>query len=86
MAEPEFREEFLNQSKQVLDAARLRLIRQADEASATLTDLLKAKNDNVRLRASSLILEHAARFIELENLTQRIESLEQSSKDQKKHP
>jgi transposase-like protein len=75
LKEPDFLAEYREARRQVYQHATATLQRATPEAVATLLACLKADSENVRLRAAALILEHAHKGIELEDLEVRLTAL-----------
>lgn len=76
MENPIFKTAFHNHSKQIFELSLFDLRGATQKSVETIVKLLNAKNESVRLRAAVSILEHLSKFIELEELTKRIEDLE----------
>jgi hypothetical protein len=72
----EFKDEFVRQRKEIVDLALHELKTAAGEAVAVLRTLLGARQEGVRLRTALGMLEHISKFIQMEELEQRITDLE----------
>jgi len=80
MKAPEFKAEFVRQRKEIVEIALHELKTSAGEAVAVLRKLLGARQEGVRLRTALGMLEHISKFIQLEELEERIEALERRYK------
>lgn len=78
--EPAFKAEFERQRKELVDLALHELKGAAGEAGEVLRKLLKAKNENVRLKAALGLLDHIRKFIELDDIEERLRKLERGMK------
>ena len=79
LAEDETFQIALSQAEgQAIDAATRQLVVLADEAIATLRDLIKSNDatDNIKLRAAQAVLAHLLKLRELRNVEQRLAELE----------
>jgi len=76
---PEFKAEFVRQRQEVVDLALHELKTSAGEAVSVLRKLLSARQEGVRLRTALGMLDHISKFIQLEELEQRITALERRS-------
>ena len=77
---PVFKTEFDRQRQAIIDAALHELKLTTGEAVRALRELLKAKQEGIRLRTATAILEHIGKFIELENIEKRLSEIERSVK------
>jgi hypothetical protein len=77
---PEFKAEFVRQRKDLIDLALHELKAATSEAVAVLRGLLNSKQENIRLRTALGMLDHISKFIQLEELEQRIIELEKAAK------
>lgn len=80
MKSPDFKGEFERQRKIIVEAALHDLKTSAGEAVAVLRKLLGARQEGIRLRTALGMLEHISKFIQLEELEQRITELERRQK------
>ena len=80
LKDPVFKTEFIRQRQEVVEFALHELKVSAGEATQVMRELLKSKNENVRLRASMGILDHVSKFIELEKIEARVDALEREVK------
>jgi hypothetical protein len=78
LEQPDFRAEYERQRSALIDVALDALKASTGEAVEVLKALLKSRNDNVKLRASTAILEHVGRFMEIEDIARRLDALEGS--------
>jgi hypothetical protein len=74
--QPAFKTEFERQRQEIIDAALHELKLTAGEAVRALRELLNTREDGVRLRTATAILDHIGKFIELENIEKRLSELE----------
>jgi len=80
LKDPIFKTEFVRQRKEIVDLALHELKTAAGEAVAVLRKLLGARQEGVRLRTALGMLEQISKFIQLEELEQRITALERKSR------
>lgn len=73
---PGFKEEFTRQRKEVIELALHELKTSTSEAVNVLKELLRSSEEGIRLRASTAILDYVGKFIELEDLEQRLTEIE----------
>jgi len=78
LQEPTFKREFEKQRKAAVDLALHELKTGTEEAVHVLRKLLKAKSEGIRLRASISIIDSVAKFIELEEIENRVSLLEEN--------
>lgn len=78
---PKFKAEFVRQRKDIIDLALHELKASTSDAVAVLRGLLNSKQENIRLRTALGMLDHISKFIELEELEQRIIELEKVAKN-----
>ncbi len=71
-----FRGELDKQRKEVIALALQDIKASAGDAVKVLRGLLKAKNESIRLKASTSILDYIAKFLEIEELEARLQILE----------
>lgn len=76
MQDQTFKAEFERQRRIIVDEGLHNLKLSISEAVDTLLKLLKAESEGVRLRAATSILEHISKFMETEELEQRISEIE----------
>jgi AcrR family transcriptional regulator len=76
LARKDFRRQYREARRQVLEAAVGRLQQAASDAVETLVGHLDACKANDSIRAADLILNHAMRGAELLDLAERVEELE----------
>lgn len=76
MKDTGFRFEYERQSREIIDDAFRSLKLSGNEAVEVLRALLKAENENVRLRTATSIIESITKFIELEDIEARLKELE----------
>ncbi len=76
MQDPMFRGELDKQRKEVIALALQDIKASAGDAVKVLRGLLKAKNESIRLKASTSILDYIAKFLEIEELEARLQILE----------
>ncbi len=77
MQNDEFKTEFERQRKLIVEEGLHTLKISIDRASETLTYLLDAESEGVRLRTATAILDNIAKFIEMEELEGRITKIEE---------
>ena len=80
LKDPVFKTEFIRQRKEIVDLALHELKTATGEAVAVLRKLLGARHEGVRLRTALGLLDHISKFIQLEELEQRITELERRQK------
>ncbi len=80
LKDPAFKAEFVKQRREIVDLALHELKAAAGEAVAVLRKLLTARHEVIRLRTALGILEHISKFIQHEELEQRITELERKKK------
>jgi hypothetical protein len=85
LKEPDFKAEFERQRKDTINLALHELRALAGDAVEVLRKLLKAKQEGVRLRTAMGILDHIAKFLELEAIERRLEDLEMRMGAHEKH-
>lgn len=73
-----FRAEFERQRRELIDLSLHELKTSAGEAVEVLRKLLKARNENIRFKTATAIIESILKSIELEDLNKRIEVLEKA--------
>lgn len=78
LKDQEFKYEFIRQRQDIVELALHELKTAAGDATRVLRGLMESENENIQLRASTSILEHIGKFIELEKLEARIEEIERS--------
>ena len=80
MKDEHFRAEYIRQSRELVEMAGLDLRATASAAVSTMRQLMTdpAVNEGVRLRAAMAILEMNARFVEAQDLADRINQVEQA--------
>lgn len=71
-----FRDAFISEQDNVIETALKDLKGLSSEAVESLGKLLKESNDNIKLRAIALILEHTIKLKEIESIEQRLEAIE----------
>lgn len=76
LVEPDFRRQYREARRQLVEGALGRLQQAASQAVDTLVGLLGCGHAPTRARAALGILEHAARAVQLADLTERVEALE----------
>jgi len=84
MSIPVFKADFYNHSKQIFELSMYDLKSSTLEAVNTILKLLNAKNESVRLRAAVSILEYLSKFIELEEITNRVDRIERLLENKKR--
>ena len=80
LKDPVFKAEFVKQRREIVDLALHELKSAAGEAVTVLRKLLTARHEAIRLRTALGILEHISKFIQHEELEQRITELERRQK------
>jgi hypothetical protein len=77
MKDDNFRNEFIAKQNDVIEAALKELKGLSSEAVESLGKLLReTENENIRLKAIALILDHTIKIKELEDIEKRLEALE----------
>jgi hypothetical protein len=71
-----FKEEFLNQSRQLLNFSIYELRYKIDASAKTLGKLLESKNENIRLKAACNIFDYVYKYFELIDLNSRVDKIE----------
>jgi hypothetical protein len=77
LKEATFREEFERQRKDIIEQGLHELKMSVSEAAMVLRELLKSESEGVRLKSAVEILNHAGRFMEIEDVQRRLTALEQ---------
>ena len=72
----DFRMEFIKQRQEIIDLALHELKTSASEAVNVLRELLNSDSEVIKFRTSSSILDHISRFLELENIEERLTAIE----------
>ena len=76
LADSEFLAEFRARSKALYDASSARILKATERAVYVLKRNLDCSNPAVETRSASVILEHAAKRIETDEILARLEALE----------
>ncbi len=76
LADPTFRDCYREQARQLLQDATGQLRALAGKAVHTLRSALDSENEHVRLRAAIAVVETACKFLDLDELTERVAALE----------
>ncbi len=80
LQDPAFKAEFVRQRREIVEVALHELKTSAGEAVAVLRKLLGARQEGIRLRTALGMLEQISKFIQLEELEERITALERKYK------
>ncbi len=76
MKTPDFKAEFIRQRNELVSIALDELKACTGEAVQALRELLKSKKETVRLKTATAILDHVGKFIELEEIEERLAEIE----------
>lgn len=74
--ENDFKEQFSNYRKQIIDNASTRLVNGAQKAVDVLVDLLESESEITRYNASSKILQITNDYVSMQDIIMRIDRLE----------
>jgi len=75
-----YRDELYRQRKIIVDSALLELKLAGGEAVRILKELLQSKNEGIKFRTASAIVNYIQNFSKLEDIEERVEQLERRIK------
>lgn len=75
--EKDFKEQFSNYRKQIVDSTSTRLVNSSQKAVDVLVDLLDSESEITRYNASSKILQITNDYVSMQDIIMRLDKLEQ---------